>query len=85
MPEICRFFGIIISMFADDHNPPHFHIRYGDYNAIITLDKGIVKGEIPGNVLKQVFRWMDLHKTELSENWDRLQNGQDIKKINPLN
>ena len=85
MPEICRFFGIIISKFADDHNPPHFHIRYGDYNAIITLDKGIVKGEIPGNVLKQVFRWMDLHKTELSENWNRLQNGQDIKKINPLN
>ena len=50
MPEICRFFGIIISMFADDHNPPHFHIRYGDYNAIITLDKGIVKGDSKGNL-----------------------------------
>lgn len=84
MPEICRFYGIIITMFADDHNPPHFHIRYGDYNAIITLDKDIVKGEIPGSVLKQVFHWMNLHKDELFENWNRLQNGEEIKKIKPL-
>ncbi len=84
MPEICRFFGIIITMFANDHNPPHFHIRYGDYNAIITLDKGIVKGEIPSNALKQIFIWMNLHHDELIANWNRLQNGEDIQKINPL-
>ena len=47
MPEICRFFGIIITMFADDHNPPHFHVRYGDYEAIVTIDKGVVKGLPP--------------------------------------
>lgn len=84
MPEICRFFGIIIMMFADDHNPPHFHIRYGDYEAIITIDKGIVKGEIPRNALKHVFLWMELHKKELEMNWIRLQNGEEPLKINPL-
>ena len=84
MPEICRFFGIIIMMFADDHNPPHFHIRYGDYEAIITIDKGIVKREIPRNELKHVFIWMELHKKELEMNWIRLQNGEEPLKINPL-
>ncbi|EEC95972.1 hypothetical protein PRABACTJOHN_02635 [Parabacteroides johnsonii DSM 18315] len=84
MPEICRFFGIIIAMFADDHNPPHFHIRYGDYQAIVTIEKGVVKGEIPSSVLKQVFRWMELHKEELMMNWVRLQNGEEVHKINPL-
>lgn len=71
-------------MFADDHNPPHFHIRYGDYQAIITIDKGIVKGEIPGGVLKLVFRWMEMHKEELMENWIRLQRGEQAERINPL-
>jgi len=55
MPEICRFLGIVITMFADDHNPPHFHVRYGDYNAIITIDEGIVKGNMPRSILKEIF------------------------------
>ena len=84
MPEICRFFGIIITMFADDHNPPHFHVRYGDYEAIVTIDKGVVKGEMPRNVLKQVFRWMELNKEELAANWQRLQQGEEPEKIEPL-
>ncbi len=46
MPEICRFFGIIIAMFGDDYNPPHFHVRYGDYRCTVTINKGVVKGEL---------------------------------------
>lgn len=84
MPEISRFFGIIIAMFADDHNPPHFHVRYGDYEAIITIKDGIVKGELPRKVLKAVYTWMDLHQKELNENWQRLQQGQEAIKISPL-
>ena len=84
MPELSRFFGIIIEMFGDDHNPPHFHVRYGDNEAIITIKDGIVKGELPRKVLKDVFKWMDLHQAELSENWQRLQDGKDIVKIEPL-
>ena len=84
MPELSRFFGIIIAMFGDDHNPPHFHVRYGDNEAIITIKDGIFKGELPRKVLKDVFKWMDLHQAELSENWQRLQDGKDIVKIEPL-
>ena len=84
MPELSRFFGIIIAMFGDDHNPPHFHVRYGDNEAIITIKDGTVKGELPRKVLKDVFKWMDLHQAELSENWQRLQNGKDVVKIEPL-
>ena len=84
MAEICRFYGIIIAMFADDHNPPHIHIRYGDYDAIITIDHGIVKGTMPSKELKLVFTWMDSHKAELKANWERLQNGEEAVRIKPL-
>lgn len=84
MSEICRFCGIIIAMFADDHNPPHFHIRYGDYDAIITIKQGIIKGNMPSKELKMVFYWMEEHKTELEENWKRLQNGEEVVKIKPF-
>ncbi len=84
MPEICRFFGIIIAMFGDDHNPPHFHVRYGDYRATITIDKGIVQGQLPRRVLNNVFVWMDEHYDELMANWARLQNGEAPLPIEPL-
>lgn len=84
MPEISRFFGIIIAMFTDDHNPPHFHVRYGDYQAIVTIKDGIVKGELPKHVLKQVFQWMEEHEQELIDNWQRLQNGEQARKIESL-
>ena len=71
-------------MFGDDHNPPHFHARYGDYEAIITIKEGIVKGELPKKILKDVFKWMELHQKELEINWERLQAGQEIIKIEPL-
>ena len=65
MPEISRFFGIIIAMFGDDHNPPHFHVRYGDYRCTVTISKGVVKGQLPRKALKKVFEWMDEHHDEL--------------------
>ena len=71
-------------MFGDDHNPPHFHVRYGDYEAIITIHDSVVKGELPKKVLKDVFKWMDLHQAELDMNWKRLQEGKEIIKIKPL-
>lgn len=84
MPELCRFLGIIIAMFGDDHNPPHFHVRYGDFEAIITIRDGVVKGEMPRKVLRDVFTWMELHQDELDMNWQRLQKGKDVIKIEPL-
>jgi hypothetical protein len=84
MPEICRFYGIIIQMFFNDHNPPHFHVVYGDFKAIININDEIVEGFMPKRALKLVFEWMDLHKTELLENWELAQNGELPKKIEPL-
>ena len=84
MPEISRFFGIIIAMFGDDHNPPHFHVRYGDYRCTITIDKGVVKGQLPRKALKKVFEWMDEHHDELMANWARLQAGEEALPIDPL-
>lgn len=84
MPEICRFYGIIIQMFFNDHNPPHFHVVYGDLRAIININDEIVEGFMPKRALKLVFEWMDLHKPELLENWKLTQNGELPKKIEPL-
>ena len=84
MPEICRFYGIVIAMFGDDHNPPHFHVRYGSYKASITIDKGIVTGQLPRNVLNKVFLWLDAHYDELMDNWNRLKEGDVPLQIEPL-
>jgi len=84
MPEICRFYGIIIQMFFNDHNPPHFHVVYGDFRAVININDEIVEGYMPKRALKLVFEWMDLHKPELLENWQLTQNGELPKKIEPL-
>ena len=84
MAEIARFYGIIISMFGNEHNPPHFHIKYGHYRAVYTLKNGIIKGEIPVNVVKKVIEWVETHQEELAQNWELLQNGKEINKIEPL-
>jgi hypothetical protein len=84
MPEISKFYGIIIYMYIDDHNPPHFHVCYDDYHAEITIKEGIVRGEMPRRALRLVFEWLDLHRDELLENWERLSNSEAAKKIAPL-
>lgn len=84
MPEISRFYGIIIKMFYNEHNPPHFHAYYGDKQISMNIVDGQIKGEFPKRALKLVFEWFDLHKDEILENWDRAQNGIELKNINPL-
>ncbi len=84
MPTISTFYGIVIMMFFDEHNPPHFHVQYGEYRAIITIKDGVVKGELPRRALTLVFDWLDLHKDELTENWERMQRGDKFNKIEPL-
>ena len=72
MPEISRFYGIIIGMFFNEHNPPHFHVKYEEYKAEITIKDGIVTGKLPRRALNLVFEWLDLHRDELLENWNVL-------------
>ncbi|SMO75039.1 protein of unknown function [Solitalea koreensis] len=85
MPEISRFYGIIIRMFFDDHNPPHFHVIYGEYKAeydIRTLE--VLVGELPNRANQFVLEWASLHKEELMINWNNLQNEIPANKIQPL-
>ncbi len=84
MPEISRFYGIIIYMFYNDHNPPHFHAEYQEFEATIEIESGIVKGQIPRRALKLVFEWLDLHKEELLLNWEKIEQRKSLEKIEPL-
>ena len=55
MPELCRFFGIIIRMYCNDHDPPHFHAVYGEEEALIEVDTlAVVRGELPRRALAMV-------------------------------
>ena len=84
MPEISRFYGIIIYMYIADHNPPHFHVWYDDYKATMTITDGIITGSLLRRAIKMVYEWLDLHKDELMENWKRLSNHEAANKIEPL-
>lgn len=84
MPEISRFYGIIIRMFFNEHNPPHFHIEYQGFDAKIDIKDGVIEGKIPIRALKLVFEWLDIHKNELLDNWELSQSQKPMKKIEPL-
>ena len=85
MPEISRFYGIIIAMFFDEHNPPHFHARYGEYKISIRIkDLAILSGSLPPRALGLVIEWAEIHKDELLENWEKSRDEHKLSKIKPL-
>jgi len=85
MPELSRFLGIVILMYFDDHNPPHFHVRYNDFRAIISInDLLLIEGKLPPRVLGLVVEWAGLHKNELLENWEMVKETGKWFKIEPL-
>jgi hypothetical protein len=84
MPEISRFYGIIIYMFYSEHNPPHFHVKYQEYEATIEITDGIVHGILPRRALSLIFEWLDIHKDDLLENWKLMAERKPLNKIEPL-
>jgi len=85
MPEISRFFGIIILMYYNEHNPPHFHIRYNEYRAMITINElRVIDGMLPKRVLSMALEWANEHREELFSNWESLKTKGEFKKISPL-
>ncbi|HOJ71903.1 MAG TPA: DUF4160 domain-containing protein [Syntrophorhabdaceae bacterium] len=85
MPEISRFFGIVIIMYYDDHNPPHFHARYGNYSIVIRIeDFAILEGYLPPRALGLVIEWADIHKNELLKNWQLSKEHKPLFPIEPL-
>ena len=85
MPELCRFYGIIIGMFYDDHPPPHFHVRYAEFEAVMRIDNfTLTEGRLPPRALGLVVEWAAIHQTELLRNWKAVALGRRIRKIAPL-
>ena len=85
MPEISRFFGIIIAMFYNDHAPPHFHARYGEQRAIIGIDSlTVLGGRLSPRVLGLVMEWASLHQKELRDDWQLAERQAPLRSIAPL-
>ena len=85
MPELSRFLGIIIAMYFNDHNPPHFHVLYNEYEAEIDIKSLMVlNGSLPARVLGLAMEWAEIHKDELMENWNSIQITGKYNKIKPL-
>lgn len=85
MPTISQFFGIVIRMFFDDHAPPHFHVEYNEYKAVIRLEPlALVEGKLPPRALGMVMEWADQHRPELLDAWSHCAAKQTPNKIAPL-
>ena len=86
MPEISRFYGIVIRMYYDDHNPPHFHAHYGKNSAVIKIsDFAVLEGHLPPKAIGLVTEWASLHKEELLKDWELARTMKELFMIDPLN
>lgn len=85
LPEISRFLGIIIVMYYNDHAPPHFHAKYGDFEAVVDIETGeVLEGRVPPRVLGLVQEWREYHRGELMEDWNLARERRALKRIDPL-
>jgi hypothetical protein len=85
MPEISRFYGIIVQMYFGDHPPPHFHVRYAGRKAKIAVDTlAVIEGALPPRALGLVIEWAALHQGELRAAFDNVTNMQPPGRIEPL-
>jgi len=84
MPTISRFYGIVVFINYNDHQPPHFHARYQDQEATIEIQTGIVSGRMSRRALNMLFSWLEMHQDELLDNWERSRNRDALQEIPPL-
>lgn len=85
VPEISLFYGIRITMYYNDHIPPHFHVEYAGNKAIVLIQEGIIqKGFLPNKQTKLVLAWCEIHKDELMQNWELTKANKPLNRINPL-
>ena len=85
VPEISRFFGLVIKMFYNDHLPAHFHAEYGEDEALIEIDTlAVYRGDLPRRALALVLEWAALHRAELKQDWELARNGRSPERIAPL-
>lgn len=85
MPEISRFYGIVVRMYFDDHAPPHVHVIHGGTDVTIGIAPiAVIRGRLKPRALGLVTEWMALHAAELRANWARARSGRPLQRIAPL-
>ena len=85
MPRVSVFYGIVIAMFYDEHGVPHFHARYAEKRASVSIDTlEVLAGSLPERALRLVRDWAMLHQAELHENWLRARDSIPLEPIAPL-
>jgi Domain of unknown function (DUF4160) len=85
MPTISVFYGIVIRMYFNDHAPPHFHARYGEFEATVKIeDLAILEGHLPMRALELVKAWAAAHQAELAADWEHCRAKRMPAKIDPL-
>jgi hypothetical protein len=85
MPRISSFYGIVISMYYDEHGVPHFHVHYAEHDASIAIETlEVLGGSLPRRAQRLVAEWSELHRDELLANWQRARDEQPLENIEPL-
>jgi hypothetical protein len=85
MPEISRFFGMVIAIYYNDHAPPHFHVRYGDQKAVIAINPiELLEGKLSPKARALVLEGAELHQDELMADWELARQQAPLNKIEPL-
>jgi len=85
MPEVSLFFGIRVTMYYDDHNPPHFHAEYNGEKVLVDiLNSRVLSGNFPSRQLKLILAWTVIHQDELMQNWELAKDGKPLNRIDPL-
>ena len=84
MPQISKFYGIIILMNFKDHCPPHFHAWYNEYRIIVNITDGEINGIMPARAVRLILEWWESNRKQLEEYWNRAQTGKPLGTIAPL-
>lgn len=85
MPVVSSFYGILIYFYFEDHNPPHFHAKYNEFEALIDIETlGIVRGNLPSKAHSLVVEWGSKHKAALLNDWELAKANKQPEKIEPL-
>jgi hypothetical protein len=85
MPVLSRFLGMVVLMYYNDHDPPHFHVRYGEHQALLGIrDLRLLAGSLPPRALGLVIEWAFRYREELWANWERARRGEPLVPIPPL-
>ena len=85
VPRICQFYGIVIAMFYNDHQPAHFHATYGEHRALVDIENAeIIAGSLPPRASRMVSEWARMRRAELRSNWNLARRHRPIVKIEPL-